>query len=174
MINLGVIYGGMSTESEISQKSAKAILDNLNKDKYNIFQIYISKNGNWYEEKNDERIIIQNIVEYLKKLDIVFPVLHGLYGEDGTIQGMLELFNIKYIGCKVLSSSIAMDKAYAKIIFEKAKINQTKYIYIKKYEKGKNIFIDDDFCEKEVTDDELAKIIEKRLKYPMYIKPSNS
>lgn len=58
----------------------------------------------------------------MKNVDIVFPVLHGLYGEDGTIQGILELLNKRYVGCKVLTSSICMDKVYAKVIFEKAGI----------------------------------------------------
>lgn len=64
-------------------------------------------------------------------MDKVFPVLHGLYGEDGTIQGLLEMLKIPYVGCKVLASSVCMDKVYSKIIFEKAGICQAKYIYIK-------------------------------------------
>lgn len=106
MIKLGVIYGGRSTENEVSKISGKSILANLNKNKYEIYPIYIDKNGIWYEEKNRKKIEIENIVKYLKCLDIVFPVLHGLYGEDGSIQGLFELYNIKYVGCRVLASSI--------------------------------------------------------------------
>ena len=129
MINLGVIFGGMSTENEVSVKSAKSVLNNLDLEKYNIFPIYIDKDGIWYQYNDNKKI--ENIIEYLKKLDVVFPVLHGLYGEDGTIQGLLELLKIPYVGCKVLASSVGMDKVYTKIIFEKAEINQAKYIYIK-------------------------------------------
>ena len=135
-IKLGVIFGGKSTENEVSVVSATSVLENLNKEKYDIFPIYIDKQGNWYKwdlkEKNKEKEI-ENIIKYLKNLDVIFPVLHGLYGEDGTIQGLFEIINVPYVGCKVLGSSIAMDKVYSKIVFEKANLNQSKYVYIRKY-----------------------------------------
>lgn len=172
-INLGIIFGGMSTEYEISIKSATSIINNLNEEKYNIFKIFIDKNGMWFD--NNKNIEITNVPEYLKSLDIVFPVLHGLYGEDGTIQGMLEVFKIPYVGCKVLASSLGMDKIYSKAIFEKAKIKQAKYICIKKYREKENyILADSNLRENEYN---LKKIIEKtkpELKYPLFIKPSNS
>ena len=96
---LGVIFGGMSTENEVSIMSAKSILENLNKEKYDIYPIYISKDGNWYKG-NQSQEKITNIVEYLQNLDIIFPVLHGLYGEDGTIQGLLELLKKPDVGCR--------------------------------------------------------------------------
>ena len=130
MIKLGVIFGGMSTENEVSVSSAKSVLNNLNKEKYEIYPIYISKEGLWYNYKTNEEI--ENVINYLKNLDVVFPVLHGLYGEDGTIQGMLEMLNIPYVGCGVLASSVGMDKAYTKIIFEKAGIQQAPYRFIQK------------------------------------------
>ena len=172
MINLGVILGGTSTENEISVKSGTSVLNNLNKEKYNIYPIYIDKDGKWYEFNIKKEI--QNITEYLKQMDIIFPVLHGLYGEDGTIQGMLEIFKIPYVGCKVLASSIGMDKAYTKIIFEKAKINQAKYIYIKKYKQDKFIYVNDELEEIKVDIKEIAEITNKKLKYPVFVKPSNS
>lgn len=171
MINLGVIFGGMSTENEISQISGKSILENLNKEKYNVFPIYIDKNGTWYEYKKEK---IENVFQYLKKLEVVFPVLHGLYGEDGTIQGMLELLKIPYVGCKVLASSIGMDKAYTKIIFEKAKINQAKYIYIKKISQNNYIYIDEESNETTIDKNEIINLVNKKLKYPVFVKPSNS
>lgn len=171
MIKLGVIYGGKSTEHDISIKSAKSILKNLNKEKYEIYPIYIEKNGDWYERESNK---IENIIEYLKKLDIVFPVLHGLGGEDGTIQGMLELFNIKYVGCKVLASSVGMDKAFAKIIFEKAKINQTKYLYIKKIKENEYIYVNENLDEIKYNMNELVNLVEEKIKYPIFVKPSNS
>lgn len=172
MLKLGVIYGGKSTENEVSKVSAKSVLQNLNKKKYEIFPIFISKDGEWFKGESEEKI--ENIIEYLKKLDIIFPVLHGLYGEDGTIQGMFEMFNIKYVGCKVLASSVGMDKAYTKIIFEKAKINQAKYLYVKKYENSEYIYIDEFLNEKKLNIKELVKVAEEKLEYPMFIKPSNS
>ena len=141
---------------------------------YEIYPIYIDKNGEWFEEKNNQRTKIENIIEYIKKLDRVFPVLHGLYGEDGTIQGMFELFGIKYVGCKVLASSVGMDKVYTKLIFDKAKINQTKYIYIKKNTNGNYTYIDEELNEKNMSVEEITTIAEEKLKYPMFVKPSNS
>ena len=174
MIKLGVLYGGKSTECEVSKKSAESVLNNLNKEKYEIYPIFIDKNGIWFEEKNTEKIKIENIIKYLKNLDIVFPVLHGLWGEDGTIQGLFEIAGVKYVGCKVLSSSVGMDKAYTKIIFEKAKINQTKYLYLKKYKNNDYIYVDKNMDEKNIKLNELINLIEKELKYPIFVKPSNS
>ena len=186
-IKLAVIFGGMSTEHDVSIVSGTSIIKNLNQDKYEIFPIYIDENGNWYEytknineigkikvgDKIQEIKQIENPMNYLKQMDCIFPVLHGLYGEDGTIQGLFELLKIPYVGCKVLASSISMDKAYTKIIFEKAGLNQTPYVYIRE-DKGKYRYIEKDFTEEIYEIKELAKKIEEKIKYPMFIKPSNS
>ena len=172
-MNLGVIFGGRSTENEVSVKSAKSILQNLSKDKYTIFPIYIDKDGKWYEYK--EMKIIENISNYLKQMDVVFPVLHGLYGEDGTIQGMFEILDIPYVGCGVFASSVGMDKVYTKVIFEKAKINQARYVYIKKYKnESQYILVDEEFNECKLEINDLINIIKRKIKYPLFIKPSNS
>ena len=173
MIKLGVIFGGKSTENEISVKSATSILKNLNKEKYEIYKIYIDKNGDWYEYEENKKI--ENIIETLKSLDVVFPVLHGLYGEDGTIQGLFEMAGVKYVGCKVLASSVGMDKVYAKTIFEKAKINQAKYVYIKKYKnKEKYTNVEENFEEKDIDINEVIEIVKQKINYPVFVKPSNS
>ena len=169
MIKLGVIYGGISTEHDVSEMSAKSVIDNLNKEKYEIHEIYINKYGKWYEVKDDEVEEIYNIIWTLKELDVVFPVLHGLGGEDGTIQGMLEMMQVPYVGCGVLASSVGMDKAYTKIIFDKAGIPQAPYIYIRKKD-NEYVIIDENFDEEEF---ELEKITEK-LQFPMFVKPANS
>ena len=126
---LGIVFGGMSSENKVSIISANSILHYLNKEKYIVYPIYIDSKGDWwkinYDLKKDiyyqleNKKSIENITQYIKKLDIIFPVLHGLYGEDGTIQGMLEMSKIPYVGCGVLASSIGMDKVYSKIVFEK-------------------------------------------------------
>lgn len=175
-LKLSVIYGGMSTENEVSCVSGASVIKNLNKEKYDITPIYIDENGNWFEVKNldkNEKIEIDNVMKFLKKFDVVFPVLHGLYGEDGTIQGIFELLKIPYVGCGVLASSVGMDKVYTKVIFDKAEINQTKYVYIRKYE-DKYIYIDNNFNEKVLGLKDIEKIVIEKLKYPMFIKPSNS
>ena len=181
---LGVIFGGMSTENEVSVVSANSILNNLDRNKYEIFPIYIDKQGNWWKyiedgkerqfgEEIENKKRIENLIEYLKRLDIIFPVLHGLYGEDGTIQGLFELLKIPYVGCKVLASSVGMDKVYTKIIFEKAGLNQTPYEYIRKY-KDKYIYVNKNFDEEILTVEDVAERIVKNLKFPMFVKPSNS
>ena len=169
MKKVGIIYGGASTEHEVSKMSAGSVIENLNKEKYEVVQIYIDENGKWYKVELDKKQEIGNILEELKKLDVVFPVMHGKYGEDGTIQGMLEMLKVPYVGCKVLASSIGMDKVYTKIIFEKAGIPQAPYIYIKK-KKNEYKIISENFEEEEFNID---KIISK-LNFPMFVKPSNS
>lgn len=183
-LKLGVIFGGMSTENEVSCVSAVSVIKNLNREKYDIYPIYIDKKGEWFEvlnikenekkgEELEDKNLIDNVIDFLRSLDIIFPVLHGLYGEDGTIQGMFELLKIPYVGCGVLASSIGMDKVYSKIIFDKAGINQTKYVYIRK-NSGNYIFVDENFNEKNFNIDELVDAIVDELKFPMFVKPSNS
>lgn len=169
MIKLGIVYGGVSTEHDISVMSAKSVIENLDKEKYEIHEIYINKYGKWYEVIDDEKEEIYNLIWTLKKLDVVFPVLHGLGGEDGTIQGMLEMLKVPYVGCKVLASSVGMDKVYTKIIFEKAGIPEAPYVYIKKKENG-YIIVNENFEEEEFK----VESITKKLNYPMFVKPSNS
>lgn len=172
MIKLGVIFGGMSTENEVSVKSATSVIKNLDKNKYEVFPIYIDKKGDWFEYINNKPI--ENIINYLKNMDVIFPVLHGLYGEDGTIQGMLELLKIPYVGCGVFASSVGMDKTYTKIIFEKANINQAKHIYIKDYNGIKITLVEDNLNEKKIDLEEFVKLVNYKLKFPLFIKPSNS
>lgn len=188
-LKLGIIFGGMSTEHDVSLVSATSIIESLNKEKYEIVPIYIDINGSWFKyTKNINEIKILNIGEelkelenikepitMLKELDVIFPVLHGLYGEDGTIQGLLELIKTPYVGCKVLSSAISMDKAYTKIIFERAGLKQVKYEYVKKLKnKDTYIHIDKNFNDQILGLDELCKKIVSNLKFPMFVKPSNS
>ena len=169
MIKLGIIHGGLSTEHEVSEMSAKSVLENLNKEKYEIHEIFINTYGKWFEIIDGKKEEIYNLLWTLKELDVVFPVLHGLWGEDGTIQGMLEMLQIPYVGCGVLASSVGMDKVYTKMIFEKANIPQTPYVYIKKNH-DTYLLVNENFEEEEL---EISKITEK-LKFPMFVKPSNS
>lgn len=181
---LGVIFGGTSTEHEVSIVSGTSVIKNLNKEKYEIYPIYIDKSGEWFEFEPDNKTYkvgdeivgtkkIENIWNYLKTMDILFPVLHGLQGEDGTIQGMFELLKIPYVGTRVLGSSVCMDKVYSKIIFEKAKLNQAKYIYIRRFE-DKYIYVNEDFSEEILNIQETVNKIMEKIDFPMFIKPSNS
>ena len=183
-IKIGVILGGMSTEHDVSIISGNSVIKNLDKNKYDIFPIFLDKKGIWYSYKYEEKAFnfgevisnkkkIDNIEKYLKQLDVVFPVLHGLYGEDGTIQGLLELFKIPYVGTKVLSSAICMDKVYSKFIFEKAKIKQANWIYLKKF-KEKYIIVDEKMNEEKNLLENIVRKVTEKIKFPMFVKPSNS
>lgn len=185
-IKLGVIFGGASTEHDVSVVSGTSVIKNLNKEKYNIYPIYIEKDGEWYKytrdinsidtleigEKIDEKEKIENIVKYLENLDVIFPVLHGLDGEDGSIQGLFEVIKKPYVGCGILASSIGLDKIYTKAIWEKAGLSQVKYEYVKKNGEFYT-YIDKQFNEKKGTLEEIANIIDAKLKYPIFVKPSN-
>ena len=185
-LKLGVIFGGISTEHDVSVVSGTSVIKNLDKEKYDIYPIYIDLDGTWYEytkqvnhidgleigEAITEKEKIENVIQYLKNLEIVFPVLHGLDGEDGSIQGLLEFIKIPYVGCGILSSSIGLDKAYTKVIWVKANIAQVKYEYIKKLDEN-YIYVDKEFNEEYMTLESTCNKIEENIKYPMFIKPSN-
>lgn len=183
-LKLGVIFGGTSTEHDVSIVSGTAVIKNLNKNKYEVYPIYINKQGEWFKYQYNEKELkvgdeievtekIDDICGYLKKLDKIFPVLHGLGGEDGSIQGMFEILKIPYVGSKILGSSLCMDKVYAKIIFEKANIPQAEYIYIRKYN-DEYIYIEKDFSEETYNLFEITEKISQKLEFPIFIKPSNS
>lgn len=183
MKKIAVVFGGQSTEHDVSIVSGLSVSKNINKEKYDVTNLYIDKDGVWFKyngnkfelsvgEQIDNIEIIDNLMNYLKTFDCIFPVLHGLYGEDGTIQGLFELLKIPYVGCKVLASSIAMDKVYSKIIFDKAGINQTKSQYIRSY-KDKFIYLDKNLTETEYSLEEISNRISKEISFPMFIKPSN-
>jgi len=138
MKKIAVIFGGNSYEHDISCKSAKNILLNLNKNLYNIDAIGLDKNNNWYLFSDDYELIddnwlskniskIDNIVEYIKNIDLVFPIIHGNIGEDGKIQSFLDMYGISYVGCDALSSLICYDKELSKLYFEKLDIPQLPY-----------------------------------------------
>ncbi len=184
MKKIAVIFGGQSTEHDVSVVSGLYISKCIDKQKYDVTNIYIDQKGIWYiydssnynielgEQLNNLKPI-KFLIEFLKTFDCIFPALHGLYGEDGTIQGLFELLKIPYVGCKVLGSSLAMDKVYAKIIFNQAGLKQVNYEYIRKHN-DKFIYIDKNFNEAEYSLTEISKLIEKNIKYPMFVKPSNS
>lgn len=186
-LKLGVLFGGTSTEHEISVISGTSVIYYLDKEKYDIFPIYISKKGEWYRYQKDVKDIeiaklgeeikplerIENELEYLRKLDVVFPVLHGKQGEDGTMQGLLEIAHIPYVGCRILASSVGMDKVYTKLIFDQIGLRQAPYLYIRKMQKG-YYFIEKDFTKQLVSLQEISQKVEQTLHYPVFIKPSNS
>lgn len=138
MKNVLILFGGNSFEHEVSCKSVNFIINNIDTNKFRYKLVGIDFNENWYEVNNDNEINmnwknnivnkVDNIISYLKEFDIVFPIIHGNNGEDGKLQSMFELFNIKYVGCDSYSSLICYDKLLTKLILEKYSIPQVPYI----------------------------------------------
>ena len=118
-----IIYGGKSYEHDISIKSYKNIIDNIDKDRYIVDSVYITRDNIWLNNNKE----INNIIEFIKKFDVVLPIIHGYGGEDGKLQGMLDLFNIKYVGSKCGSSYLCMDKIRTKEILSNYDIPQVSY-----------------------------------------------
>lgn len=178
-IKVAVIVGGKSSEHDVSLMSGKSVLQNINKDKYDIKVIYIKQNGKIYEYigKFDEIESIKStdlepqntLTEAIKNQDVVFPVLHGKYGEDGCIQGMLETEQIAYVGCGVLASSVCMDKEFTKKIVSLAGINVTKSITVHR----RNNYYTEGIDKEEKTINKIVKSAEEKLGYPMFIKPTS-
>lgn len=168
-IKLGLIYGGVSTEHEVSISSYESIVNNIDKDKYEITSFYISKDGTWFTDGKRTKDVFNS----LKEMDCVFPILHGKNGEDGNIAGMLEIIGVSYVGCKTLSSAICMDKVITKKLLEKANISVAKYMFIKKI--NDNFYwVQDNYdyvlLDKEILDLSVSTI----LNYPVVVKPSRS
>lgn len=134
MIKVLLLFGGNSFEHEISIKSAKNLYNHIDKKEFEVTDVYISKDNSWYESNLDFDDIsidklkkIDNITCYIKNFDIVINIIHGNSGEDGKLQSLFELFNIKYIGSNSLSSFLCINKELTKLVLEKNNINQTKY-----------------------------------------------
>ena len=188
--NVVVLFGGASSEHEVSRNSCLSILKNLNEEKYNVLLVGITKKGEWYLYSGDIENISSNAwendVENKKTafispstgdkglyvfndgkfetihVDVIFPVLHGKNGEDGTIQGLFELAQIPYVGCDVLSSCCCMDKIFTNIVLTSAGIIKAKFAFIESYDYEKN-------------PSKCIEHIENQIQlYPMFVKPSNA
>lgn len=188
--NVVLLFGGISGEYEITLKSVTSIFNYINKDKYNVSLVGITREGEWIycgedinsvtndtwmnvhgnenytvdinmvPQKNKEVGIYFEGNDIPMKIDVIIPVLHGPYGEDGKIQGLLEISQIPYVGCGVLASSVGMDKLICKKVFSQAGIPQVDYTYTTKFD-----FTLD-------SEEELNKI-ESSIKYPIFVKPAN-
>lgn len=188
-IKIGLLYGGKSAEHEVSLLTARAVTQAINFNKYEVYPIFITKNGEWrkgYElsnpvesveklqfgnreskpnnissflpsEGSDREVIKKNSVA---QLDVIFPLLHGPNGEDGTVQGLLEVLNLPYVGNGVLASAAGMDKVIMKQLFAQAGLKQVPYVYFIRKEWKNN-------------QAELVKQMEENLKWPLFVKPAN-
>lgn len=183
---VAVIFGGQSSEHEVSRTSAVLMLNALDKEKYQVLPVGITKKGQWLiyngpveHVKTGEwekygvpvslspdatkKCFLKIVNDTVKEIpvDVVVPVLHGAWGEDGTIQGLLEMAQIPYVGCGVLASAVSMDKVFTKLIAKSMRIPQAKYLWVHKM----------DLAEKR---EKIMDQVEKKLGYPCFVKPSNA
>jgi len=191
--NVAVIFGGCSVEHEVSIVTGLQLIENIDRNKYNIIPIYISNKGEWFTGKElldielykdfeyKERLLkkvlvppvpsIKGVMHYPKKfgifsnsifrgVDVVIPAMHGMNGEDGTIQGLLELANIPYVGSGVVGSAVGMDKAIMKSVFKGNNLPILKYSAFLRVEWDSDR-------------EKILKTIESELEYPVFVKPAN-
>lgn len=185
-LRLGVIFGGQSSEHEVSLMSAASILENLDETKYEIYKIGITKEGRWllYEGPaaglGDGSWLARGVPAFLSPdsgvhglvalgegqarvipLDCVFPALHGKNGEDGSVQGLFQLSGVPYVGCDVRSSAVCMDKAVTHTLLSAADISQAHYLwfYADRYDAAPDVVLNK---------------IQARLDFPVFVKPANA
>ena len=194
-LNVAVVFGGRSGEHEVSVMSARSVMENLDREKYNVMPLYVSRDGQWLPPAKAMEQLGQGDVKKLQttgfgselelalvpgvgdspgrwqgsgieldKIDIVFPVVHGTYGEDGTLQGMLEMADIPYVGAGVLASALGMDKSLMKAVCQQAGIPVLPAFTLNRsnWEKTQG-------AERE----ELLQNIEAVAGYPAFVKPCN-
>ena len=190
-IRVGVIFGGRNTEHEVSLTSARSVMQALDHNKYEIVPIGITKDGHWIWDNDPLRVLEQTADARLlarapkpgivagtgtlvttprrlpganspvDQIDVILPVLHGLYGEDGTLQGMLEIGDVAYVGCGVLASAVGMDKGLMKAAFAAAGLPQVPFILLRRSDWERN-------------PQAVLGHVEATLQFPVFTKPANA
>lgn len=183
-MTVAVLFGGQSSEHEVSCISVQTVARALNPAKYEPVLIGITKEGRWLYVEDPKQIaagkwqestvqaalspdateksllLIEGEKIHKRRIDVVFPVLHGKFGEDGTIQGLFELAQIPYVGCGVLSSAVSMDKAFTKIVVNQLGIRQAEYVLIRQHDLD--------------SIKDCVRRVEETLSYPVFVKPSKA
>lgn len=194
-LRLGVIFGGQSGEHEVSIRSAASVIDAIDRQKYDVVPIAISREGKWLSPAAAYQLLPENAQSLLpttiasgyqgavailgdpshsgllsfeqsgstltsQQLDVVFPVLHGPFGEDGTLQGLLEMANVPYVGCGVLASACGMDKVAMKLLFLQAGLPMCKYVWFLR-------------TQWESDRAKIMQTIKRKLGLPCFVKPAN-
>ncbi len=187
-LSVCVLFGGMSPEHEVSLRSAESVLNHMDPEKYNIFPVGITKEGDWIlyggtdyaklptgqwrDEPNNRRAAIspvrgQGLLSFegdcvvRERIDVVFPVLHGENGEDGAMQGLLQLAGIPYVGPHVAASAVAMDKTLTKLVADKAGVTQAAWQLVRRNDLDSRL-------------EQTLDSLEARFAYPMFVKPSGT
>lgn len=183
-LRVGILFGGRSGEHEVSLRSARSIVHAIDRGKYTVVELGITKEGRWLPAEDSALLLEGHPEREFEQdpdrsagtsltlastaadpasgapIDVVFPVLHGTFGEDGTVQGLFELADIAYVGSGVLGSSVGMDKDTMKRLFDAANLPQTPYVTVLRSEWRKD-------------PRHAAERIEAKLRYPLFVKPAN-
>jgi D-alanine-D-alanine ligase len=176
-LRVGILFGGKSGEHEVSLRSARSILSAIDRKKYDVVEIGITKEGRWLQSGEAQQLLGETSHAPAQEaglsiaaaaaepalstgLDVIFPVLHGTFGEDGTIQGLFELADIAYVGSGVLGSSAGMDKDAMKRMFFAAGLPLTPHVTLLR-------------SQWKADPKKSTKLIEKSLQYPVFVKPAN-
>lgn len=183
-LRVGLLFGGRSGEHEVSLNSARAIANALetgeNQDKYELLPFYIQKDGRWLAGLSPEKILDGSLIPspdptpenqlscwqfppQVSEVDVWFPILHGPNGEDGTVQGLLKLMQVPFVGSGVLGSALGMDKIAMKMAFAQAGLPQVKYMAVNRSQVWSNPCVFPKLCDE----------IEATLGYPCFVKPAN-
>ena len=187
-LSVCVLFGGISPEHEVSLRSAESVLNNMDPEKYNIFPVGITKNGDWVlyagtdysllpsgewlDYPGNRRATIspvrgQGLLSFegdcvvRERIDVVFPVLHGENGEDGAMQGLLQLAGIPYVGPHISASAVAMDKTLTKLVADQAGVTQAAWMLVRN-------------SELDVHMDHVLEQIESKFVYPVFVKPAGT
>ena len=187
-LSVCILFGGISPEHEVSLRSAESVLNNIDHEKYNVFPLGITKSGNWIlfggddysmlptgqwqEHPANRRATIspirgQGILIFegdgvlCEHIDVVFPVLHGENGEDGAMQGLLQMAGIPYVGSHVAESAVSMDKTLTKLVMDNAGIPQAAWQLVRRADAEERM-------------DKVLDSLEKRFQYPMFVKPAGT
>ena len=183
-----ILFGGMSPEHEVSLRSAESVLNNLDHSKYHVFPLGITKKGEWILFGGDDYSMLpsgewvdhpanrratispvrgQGLLSFegdcvvRERIDVVFPVLHGENGEDGAMQGLLQLAGIPYVGSHVAASAVAMDKTLTKLAVDNAGLPQAQWQLVRSSEAEERM-------------DKILDSLEQRFAYPMFVKPAGT
>ncbi|MFZ2487929.1 MAG: D-alanine--D-alanine ligase family protein [Anaerolineae bacterium] len=174
-LRVGVLFGGRSGEHEVSLRSARSVIAGLDPTRYDVTLIGINKQGHWLAGPNATHLLAApsttapiepvetGLIPHdasLRGLDVIFPVLHGPMGEDGTVQGLLELADLPYVGCGVTASAVGMDKVICKAVFAAHGLPQVPYVTVKR-------------AQWDAEPEAVLNSVEAALRYPLFVKPAN-
>ena len=186
--NVCVLFGGMSPEHEVSLRSAESVLNNMDSEKYNILPVGITRDGEWilfggsdysllpdgsWKDHPDNRraaispvrgqglLTFEGDCVVRQQVDVVFPVLHGENGEDGAMQGLLQLAGIPYVGPHIAASAVSMDKTLTKLVADQAGVTQAQWHLVRRADLNTRM-------------EEILDTLEVRFSYPMFVKPSGT